>query len=242
MHAQLAGILAHKRNEIAALRKRGAWANIPQPPLPGRDFKGALCSHERISLIAEIKFASPSAGSIREKVNPVSIGKVYERGGCGIGRGRPYGQWKPGGRDQGIGPGRDRLTEDRMVRVKVCGIANNNDAQMAVETGVDALGFIFARSPRIILPEDARRIIRRLPPFVQTVGVFVNEKPADIRKTMSLCGLDLAQLHGDEPPDLCEALMPRCIKAIRVRSRSSLDQIRAYEGKVRALVLDIMFF
>ena len=114
-----------------------------------------------------------------------------------------------------------------MVRVKVCGITNKHDARMAVEAGVDALGFIFARSQRIILPQDARRIIQGLPPFVQSVGVFVNEEPANIRETMDFCGLDLVQLHGDEPPELCESLMPRCIKAIRVRSRSSLDRISA---------------
>ncbi len=125
-----------------------------------------------------------------------------------------------------------------MVRVKVCGITNESDAFMAVEMGADALGFIFARSPRTIRLEEARRIIRALLPFVQTVGVFVNENPARIRKIMAFCGLDLMQLHGDESPELCETLMPRCLKAIRVRSRSSLDQIRSYEGKVRALLLD----
>jgi len=125
-----------------------------------------------------------------------------------------------------------------MVRVKVCGITNKHDAIMCVETGVEALGFIFARSPRRIQPEDARRIIRCLPPFVQTVGVFVNEEPARMREIMDFCGLDLIQLHGDESPGGCEALMPRCMKAFRVRSKSSLQQIWSYEGKVRALVLD----
>ncbi len=109
---------------------------------------------------------------------------------------------------------------------------------MAVEMGVDALGFIFARSPRRIPPEDARRVIRYLPPFVQIVGVFVNEEPAKIREIMDFCGLDLAQLHGDEPPGICETLMPRSMKAVRVRSKSSLEQISSYEGKVRGLLLD----
>lgn len=125
-----------------------------------------------------------------------------------------------------------------MVKVKVCGITNKHDAFMAVEMGVDALGFIFARSPRRIRPEDARRIIQCLPPFVQTIGVFVNEEPARISEIMGFCGLDLVQLHGDESPAICETLMPRCVKAVRVRSRSSLQKIVSYEAKVRALLLD----
>jgi len=125
-----------------------------------------------------------------------------------------------------------------MVRVKVCGITNEFDAFMAVEMGVDALGFIFAQTPRRILPEEARRIIQCLPPLVQTVGVFVNEEPGKIREIMGFCGLDLVQLHGDEHPELCKAFMPKCIKAIRVRSRSSLQKIGPYEEKVRALLLD----
>jgi phosphoribosylanthranilate isomerase len=95
-----------------------------------------------------------------------------------------------------------------MVRVKVCGITNYQDASMAIELGADALGFIFASSPRQITPEKARDIIYAIPPFVQTVGVFVDEDPGKIRRTIHLCGLDLVQLHGDESPDLCRELMP----------------------------------
>ncbi len=125
-----------------------------------------------------------------------------------------------------------------MVKIKICGITHKSDAFMAVEMGVDALGFIFAPSERGIHPEKAREIIRSLPPFVQTVGVFVNEKPARIHDLIAFCGLDLVQLHGDEPPQMCNLFMPRCVKAIRVRSRSSLRGIESYTGKVRALLLD----
>ncbi|RLF60519.1 MAG: indole-3-glycerol phosphate synthase TrpC [Thermoplasmata archaeon] len=82
MHSRLIEILAHKRKEIAALRKRGAWAHPRQTPLPVRDFKGALRMHKSISVIAEIKFASPSAGPIREKTDTVSIGRIYEEAGA----------------------------------------------------------------------------------------------------------------------------------------------------------------
>jgi len=124
------------------------------------------------------------------------------------------------------------------VKVKICGITNLEDASIAVELGANALGFIFAPSPRQITSQKARAIIRAIPPFVKTVGVFVNEAPATIREVMQHCGLDLVQLHGDEPPGLCEELMPCTIKALRIKDESSLQTGRAYQGKVRALLLD----
>jgi phosphoribosylanthranilate isomerase len=125
-----------------------------------------------------------------------------------------------------------------MVRVKVCGITNYQDASMAIELGADALGFIFASSPRQITPEKARDIIYAIPPFVQTVGVFVDEDPGKIQRTIHLCGLDLVQLHGDESPDLCRELMPCAIKALRLKDESSLSAIKSYRGRVRAILLD----
>lgn len=125
-----------------------------------------------------------------------------------------------------------------MVKVKICGITDLQDALMAVELGVDTLGFIFAPSPREIVPEKARGIIRALPPFVKAVGVFVDEKKATIRQIMQFCGLDLVQLHGDEPPDVCHEFMPHTIKALRLKDDSSLLAIRHYKGRVRALLFD----
>jgi phosphoribosylanthranilate isomerase len=124
------------------------------------------------------------------------------------------------------------------VKVKICGITNLEDASIAVELGANALGFIFAPSPRKITPQKARAIIRAIPPFVKTVGVFVNEAPATIREVMQHCGLDLVQLHGDESPALCDELMPCTIKALRIKDESNLQNSRAYHGKVRALLLD----
>jgi phosphoribosylanthranilate isomerase len=124
------------------------------------------------------------------------------------------------------------------VKVKVCGITNLEDASIAVELGVDALGFIFAPSPRQITPQKAREIICAIPPFVKTVGVFVNEASDTIREIMKHCGLDLIQLHGDESPAFCEELMPYTIKALRMKDESSLQTGQAYHGKVRALLLD----
>jgi phosphoribosylanthranilate isomerase len=124
------------------------------------------------------------------------------------------------------------------VAVKICGITDPKDAWIAVELGAAALGFIFAASPRQITPHKARDIINAIPPFVKTVGVFVNEDLTAIKNVKHYCGLDLVQLHGDEPPDLCAELMPYAIKALRIKDESSLRTARPYRGKVRALLLD----
>ena len=124
------------------------------------------------------------------------------------------------------------------IKVKICGITNLEDALTAVELGACSLGFIFASSPRQITVDMARSIIRMIPPFVQTVGVFVNEGPARIWEVVQHCGLNLVQLHGDESPDLCSELMPYTIKALRISDEACLVKSRAYRGKVRALLLD----
>ena len=124
------------------------------------------------------------------------------------------------------------------VILKICGITSLEDASLAVQFGAHALGFIFAPSPRQIGVRKARRIIRAIPPFVMTVGVFVNEAVATIREIMQHCGLDRVQLHGDESPACCDELMPYAIKAIRAMDESCLQISQAYHGKVRALLLD----
>ena len=125
-----------------------------------------------------------------------------------------------------------------MVKVKVCGITNADDAFAAVALGVDALGFIFAPSPRRISPGDARNIIQAIPPLVKTVGVFVDQDPAEIKEIVHFCGIDLIQLHGDEPPGLCSELMPFTIKAIRMRDQTVIGSMEQYRGSVRAMLLD----
>ena len=125
-----------------------------------------------------------------------------------------------------------------MIRVKICGITSLEDASLAVRLGVHALGFILAPSLRQVSPEAVRDIVRGIPPLVQTVGVFVNDAPSRVREIMGFCGLDLAQLHGDESPDDCEALTPRAIKALRLKDESSLAAAETYRNKVRAVLLD----
>ena len=109
---------------------------------------------------------------------------------------------------------------------------------MSVEMGANAIGFIFAPSPRQITPEKARQIICGTPPFVQTIGVFVNENPGAIKEIIESCGLDLIQLHGDETPETCAEFMPQAIKAFRFRDGSVLQSIRPYHGKIRAMLVD----
>lgn len=123
-----------------------------------------------------------------------------------------------------------------MVKVKICGITNIDDALAAVEFGADALGFVFFKgSPRFVSPRDAGRIIAELPPFVTKMGVFVDEKPDTIRGIVAESGLDIVQFHGNEPPEDCDVEF-RSVKAIRVKELSDLKPLRRY--RVSAFVLD----
>ncbi len=125
-----------------------------------------------------------------------------------------------------------------MVRVKICGITTPDDAAAAVDGGADALGFVFFRgSPRYITPERAYAIVKELPSFVTTVGVFVNEQPQEIDRITSLARLDIIQLHGDEKPEACRVAR-RVVKAIRIKSIDSLEPLRNYREEISAFLLD----
>ncbi len=126
-----------------------------------------------------------------------------------------------------------------MVRIKICGITNLEDALLAAELGADALGFIFyPPSPRSIAPDAARAIIAQLPPFVSTVGVFVDENAATVKKLAAQVGLDWLQLHGQETSEYCRTLGRRVIKAFRIQDENSLTGLAAYRGAAQALLLD----
>jgi phosphoribosylanthranilate isomerase len=125
------------------------------------------------------------------------------------------------------------------VRVKVCGITSYSDAALALDYGVDALGFNFYRpSPRYITSAEARSIIRRLPPLVTTVGLFVNvEAPEDVIQTARDAAVQVLQLHGDESPAYCQCLGSwPLIKALRLDRAPSLQEVREYS--VHAFLLD----
>ena len=126
-----------------------------------------------------------------------------------------------------------------MVRIKICGITNLEDALLAAELGADALGFIFyAKSPRKVAPETAREIIAQLPPFVAAVGVFVDEAAAVVQELAARVGLDWVQLHGQESPEYCRNLGRKVIKGFRIQDEDSLRRLADYQGAAQALLLD----
>lgn len=116
-----------------------------------------------------------------------------------------------------------------MLRIKICGITNTEDAFAAIACGADALGFVFySKSPRSVKPETARSIISSLPPLVTTVGVFVNEDMETLENIVSYAGLDIIQLHGSEPPEYFR-LSRRTIKAIRIKDLADLEPLNQYK-------------
>ncbi len=131
----------------------------------------------------------------------------------------------------------------RRTRVKICGIGRRKDATVAVNNGVDALGFIFfPKSPRNILPEDAAEIIATIPLFVDKVGVFVD---APLKRVVEYAhgGLTCIQLHGTESVAYCKRLrrvLPFCriIKAFRVSEESISTHFEPYNTCVDAFLLD----
>jgi phosphoribosylanthranilate isomerase len=123
------------------------------------------------------------------------------------------------------------------LKVKICGVTRLDDALAAVRLGADALGFNFwPRSKRYLPPAQARAIIRRLPPLVTAIGVFVDPSRDEVLRAMDASGIVMAQLHGDETPELCASLPLPVLKAIRVADGRSLAQLASYE--VRGFVLD----
>ncbi len=126
---------------------------------------------------------------------------------------------------------------DTQVKVKICGMTNLKDVKVAVDGGVDAVGFIFyKKSPRSVTMQAVREIVLELPPFVDSVGVFVNETAEQINKISDHCKLDRVQLHGDESPAFCKKIRRRVIKVIRVKDIQSLKKLSDYP--VSSFLLD----
>ena len=124
-----------------------------------------------------------------------------------------------------------------MIKIKICGITNFDDALAAADAGADALGFNFyKKSPRYIEPEKAAEIISQLPPFVMPVAIFVNEREERIRDIQFTTGIKVLQFHGDERPDFCDRFATRVIKAFQVKDKESVKHMAQYH--VSALLLD----
>jgi phosphoribosylanthranilate isomerase len=130
------------------------------------------------------------------------------------------------------------------VRVKICGLREPEQALRIAQMGADAIGLVFAPSPRWVSPEQAQAVTDMLPPFVAAVGVFVDSDAAAINKVIARAGLQWVQLHGQEPPELVGDLALSCIKAFSVRDEVWIDRVRAWldcvcdRRRVRGILLD----
>jgi len=112
------------------------------------------------------------------------------------------------------------------MKVKICGITNLEDAFDAINAGADALGFVFYEpSPRYIRPIDAKKIVEQLPPFVQTVGLFVNESSKHINDICKVAHMQLAQIIDDEDTTEFDNLEIKYVKVERVASKEDLEEI-----------------
>ena len=125
------------------------------------------------------------------------------------------------------------------TRVKICGITNMDDALSAVDAGCDALGFVFySKSPRAVTAEQATEIISKLPAFVTSVALFVNESAEGVNRVIAKTGVDLLQFHGDESADYCSAFSRPYIKALRMKPELDLtSQFETYASS-QGILLD----
>lgn len=125
------------------------------------------------------------------------------------------------------------------VRTKICGITRSEDGVMAAKSGVDAVGLVFySPSPRVVTALQARKIIAVLPPFVTTVGLFVNATEAEIRAVLDAVSLDMLQFHGEETPVQCQLYNKPYIKAIRMQADTNVSQLCMNYADASGLLLD----
>ena len=123
------------------------------------------------------------------------------------------------------------------MRVKICGITNLQDALDAIKAGADALGFVFyEKSPRYIEPQKAKEIIKQLPPFVQSIGLFVEVPAAQIDFICKRVGIDIAQIHFEADEQFYKSLQTKCIKVVRAKTKEDIllysDQYRLVDAFV----------
>jgi phosphoribosylanthranilate isomerase len=123
--------------------------------------------------------------------------------------------------------------------VKICGITRPEDALAAARAGAHAIGLVFyARSPRNVTPARAAEIIRVLPPFVTTVGLFVNATAEEVRAALAVAPVELLQFHGEETPEFCRQFKHPYVKAVRVKTGVNLLQYAQDYHDAKALLLD----
>ncbi|WP_346399129.1 phosphoribosylanthranilate isomerase [Pseudomonas syringae] len=125
------------------------------------------------------------------------------------------------------------------VRSKICGITRIEDALAAAEAGADAIGLVFyPNSPRAVTVLQARAIIAALPPFITTVGLFVNASRCELNETLDAVALDMLQFHGDETPEECDGYHRPYIKALRVKAGDDIAGVCRTYRNARGVLLD----
>ena len=126
-----------------------------------------------------------------------------------------------------------------MTRVKICGITREEDLSAAAELGADAIGLVFyAKSPRFVAASRAAELLHRLPPFVTSVGLFVNAVEEEVRAVLDEARVDMLQFHGDETPEFCRSFGLPYLKAVRVKPGVDLVQYALRYADARGLLLD----
>ncbi len=125
------------------------------------------------------------------------------------------------------------------TRIKICGITRPQDARVAVALGVDAIGLVFwPHSARAVTPDQARDIVAGLPPFVTTVGLFVDATDAELQTVLDRVPLDLLQFHGDETPEACRTFGRPYLKAVRMRPGVDLASVAGEYADAAGLLVD----
>jgi phosphoribosylanthranilate isomerase len=132
------------------------------------------------------------------------------------------------------------MDSEGRTKLKICGITNEKDAIMVSNLGADAIGFVFAESKRKITPRKAKEIIEKLPPFITTVGVFMNAEADEVNKIAEYAALDAVQLHGNESPEYCNKMNRKVVKGILVSKNDSKESIlkKMQNYSVAAYILD----
>ncbi len=125
-----------------------------------------------------------------------------------------------------------------VTRIKICGLTRDEDVLAALQLNVHALGFVFYdQSPRFIGPAQAHTLLKLIPPFVSTVGLFVNATKEYVAQTILAAPVDLLQFHGDESPEQChliaERVQRRFIRAVRVKSGMKGSDLLQYEAEYK---------
>lgn len=126
-----------------------------------------------------------------------------------------------------------------MIRIKICGLTRECDVDAAVAAGADAIGFVFyPPSPRYVTPQRAAELARRIPPFIDVVGLFVNAAPEEVLASCAQVPINLLQFHGDETPDYCRQFARPWLRAARVREGLDLIEFARSFADARGLLLD----